>query len=141
MDNSEKYYWKGKDKKVSELSDKEVIKIYFFKKVGPFLTFITRYFPFSLLWQDRRFHNKFKEVNEMDDLIVETASKKGFWFKFLSFERDSKFLTIIGKFIPEKKGIKEGDLIKYLEKVFASRNIYISKQDTETVKFLIVRCP
>ncbi len=139
MEDSEKYNWKGADKKISELTEKEVILIYFFKKISPFLTFITKYFPFSLLWQDRRFHYKFKEVDEMDNLIIKIASEKGFWFKFYSFEKDKQFLKITGKFISEKKNIKEANLIKHFEVVFAKKDIFINKPDLETVRFLITR--
>lgn len=135
----EKYNWQGVDRRVSELTNKEVLEIYIFKQIAPFLTFITKYFPFSLLWQDRRFHHKFKEVSEKDDLIIVTAKQKNFWFKFLYFESDEKFLRLIGKFIPLKEGLKEEELLRYFEKTFSNEDIYINKLDDETFKISFVR--
>lgn len=137
MKNGE-FVWKGKDKKISELTDTEILEIYFIRKISPFLTLITKYFPFSLLWQDRRFHYRFKDVVEMDDLITKTCSEKGFWFKFLTFERYNKLLVIVGKFIPIKEKLKKDDLIQHLKSVFSNRNIYISEQDKGTIKFSII---
>jgi len=136
--NDGKFDWKSKDKKISELTNVEILEIYFFKKISPFLTFITKYFPFSLFWRDRRFHYKYKDVVEMDDLIVKIATEKKFWFKFLSFEKYNGLLIIIGKFIPVKKSLKEDVLIRHFESYFADKNIYISKHDKETVKFSTV---
>ena len=136
--NDGKFDWKGKDKKISELTTQEILLVYFLKKISPFLSFITRYFPFSLLWQDRRFHYRFKDVVEMDDLIIKTGSEKGFWFKFLTFERYNKLLVIVGKFIPIKKKHKKDALIQHLKSVFSNRNIYISDQENDTVKFSII---
>lgn len=133
-----KFDWKSKDKKINELTSKEILVIYFLKKISPFLTFITHYFPFSLFWQDRRFHYRFKDVVEMDDLIVKITSEQGFWFKFLTFEKYRKLLIIMGKFIPLKKNLKKDDLIKHFESIFAKKNIYISKQDKDIVKFSIL---
>jgi hypothetical protein len=113
--------------------------IYFLKQIIPFLTFITQYFPFSLLWQDRRFHYRFKEVTEADDRIIKIAAKKDFWFQLLSYERDKKFLKIVGKFIPLKKGLQEEEIMRYFEKTLAKEDIYINKLDVETVRISFVR--
>lgn len=126
MINTESYKWTGVDKKVDDLTDKEVLEILILKKILPFLTFITRYFPFSLLWRDRRFHFRFKEIAEADDRIISIASKKGFWFKLFSFEREDRFFIIFGQFVPVKKNASEKKLIEYFEKVFEKENIYIS---------------
>lgn len=138
MADFEKFEWIGADKKVAELSNKEILHIYFLKIMSPFLTFITAYFPFSLFWQDRRFHYRFKDVVEMDDLIVKITSEQGFWFKFLTFEKYRELLVIMGKFIPLKKNLKKDDLIKHFESIFTNKNIYISKQDKDIVKFSIL---
>ncbi|MDO8549460.1 MAG: hypothetical protein Q7S39_04805 [Ignavibacteria bacterium] len=134
MGDFEQYNWISPDKKVSDLTTKEIVRINLLSIIFPYLTFITRYFPFSLLWQDRRFHYRFKDITEMDDFIIKTGSKKGFWFKLLSFERNENISIIIGKFIPVKKGANEDKLIKHFEKVFAKENTYISKPDPQTVK-------
>jgi hypothetical protein len=73
----------------------------------------------------------------MDELIVKIAKEKEFWFRFLSFERYNELLIILGKFIPLKKNLKKDDLIRHFESSFTGKNIYISKQDQETVKFSI----
>lgn len=136
--NNGKFEWKNKDKKISELTTGEIIEINLLKLILPYLTFLTRYFPFSLLWQDRRFHHKYQDVVKMDELIVKIAREKEFWFRFLSFERYDKLLVILGKFIPLKKNLKKDDLIRHFEAAFIDKNIYISKQDQETVKFSII---
>lgn len=133
--NNGKFEWKSKDKKISELTNTEIIEVYFFKKLSPFLTVLTKYFPFSLLWRDRRFYYKYKDVVEMDDLIVKIATKNKFWFKFISFERYNRLLVIIGKFIPIKKNLKEDVLIRHFESYFADKKVYIIKQDKGTIKF------
>lgn len=139
MSKSESYKWISVDKKVDELTDKEVYLILFLKKATPFLTFITRYFPFSLLCRYRRFHYRFKEITEADDRIIHIASKKGFWFKFLSFEREERLFIIFGKFIPVNNKVNESKLIEYFEEVFEKENIYISKPDADTVKISFLK--
>ena len=139
MEDFEELKWTGKDIKTSDLTNGEIYRIIFFNKFSPFLTFITRYYPFSLLWKDRRFHFKYKEIAEADDRILEIAKKNGFWFKFLYFERNSNLLIIFGKFIPVEKGVKEDKLIENFEKVFEKENVYISKPDTKTVKISFIK--
>lgn len=139
MSYFEQYTWGSEDKRTDELSDKEILWIYFLKKITPFLTFITRFFPFSLLWRDRRFHYRFKEVVEADDLIMKIASKKRFWFKILSFEREEKFLRIVGKFTPLRKGAKKGKLMEHFEKIFADEGVYVQRRNDNTVQFLFIR--
>lgn len=139
MSYPEKYTWGSEDIKIAKLSAKEILWISFLTKATPFLTFITRFFPFSLLWRDRRFHYRFKEVVEADDLIMKIASKKRFWFKILSFEREEKFLRIIGKFTPLKKVAKKEKLMEHLKKTFADEDVYIQNRNDNTVQFLFVR--
>src|ERR1700682_6514570 len=100
---SKSYTWKAPDKKVSELSDKEIIILNILKMINPYLTILTRFFPFSLLWQDRRFHYTHKRTTDADDLIIKIAGEKGFWFKIFSYNVDDHFLNIIGEFVPLKK--------------------------------------
>lgn len=139
MGTEENYRWIGPDKKVKDLTDKEIIEINLFKLISPYLTVLTRYFPFSLLWRDRRFHFRFKEITEADDRIIAIASKKGFWFKLFSFEREERFFIIYGQFIPEKKKADEKKLIEHFEKEFENENIYISKPDAKTVKISFLK--
>lgn len=139
MDDFEELIWKGKDFKISELSDIEFIRYIIMRLLAPFLTFLTRYYPFSLLWQDRRFHYRYKEVNDADERIITLANKNGFWFKLSSYQRNRNLLIIYGRFIPVKKGVKEYKLIEKFENAFRNEGAYISKPDTKTVKFSFLK--
>ena|SRR3989344_8149038 len=139
MDDFEELIWKGKDLKLSELSDIELIRYSIMRLLAPFLTFLTRYYPFSLFWQDRRFHHRYKEVNDADERIITFANKNGFWFKFSTFQRNRNVLIIYGRFIPVKKGVKENKLIEKFENVFKNEGAYISKPDTKNVKFTFLK--
>ncbi len=139
MNESKSYTWKAPDKKVSELSDKEIVMIYFFKKINPYLTKITRFFPFSLLWQDRRFHYKHKRTTEADDLIIKIAGEKGFWFKLFSYDEDGRFLNIIGKFVPLKKDSNKDALFQYFREKMEDEDFYINDLPDGRVKISLVQ--
>lgn len=139
MDDFEELIWKGKDFKISELSDVELIRYHIMRLLAPFLTLLTRYYPFSLLWQDRRFHYRYKEVNDADERIIVLANKNGFWFKLSSYQRNRNILIIYGRFIPVKKGVNEDKLIEKFENAFKNEGAYISKPDAKTVKFSFIK--
>ena len=139
MNEDKSYTWKGLDKKVSELSDKEVVIIYIFKKIRPYLTNLTRFFPFSLLWQDRRFHYKHKKVLDADDLIIKIAGEKDFWFKLFSYDEDDCFLNIIGKFIPLKKDSNEDELFEHFRKKMENEDFYINSLEDGRVKISLMQ--
>lgn len=133
-DDSKIYNWEGADKKSSDLSDKEIIEIYFLKKVSPYLTFLTGFFPFSLLWQDRRFHYKHRRATEADDLIIKMAGEKDFWFKLFSYDEDNLFLNVIGKFTPLKKGASKDKLIEYFRVKMEKEDFYINELENGNIK-------
>ena len=139
MNEDKSYTWKGLDKKVSELSDKEVVIIYIFKKIRPYLTNLTRFFPFSLLWQDRRFHYKHKKVLDADDLIIKIAGEKDFWFKLFSYDEDDRFLNIIGKFIPLKKDSNKDKLFQHFRKKMENEDFYINSLEDGRVKISLMQ--
>ncbi len=134
MNESKSYTWKSPDKKVSELSDKEILIIYIFKRIDPYLTSLTRFFPFSLLWQDRRFHYKHKRITDADDLIIKIAGEKGFWFKLFSYDEDGRSLNIIGKFVPLKKDSNKDILFEYFRKKMEDEDFYINNLADGRVK-------
>lgn len=134
MNKDKSYTWESPDKKVSELSDKEVFIIYVLKKIGPFLTTLTRFFPFSLFWQDRRFHYKYKKIVEADDLIIKMAGEKGYWFKLFSYNEDDHFLNVIGKFIPLKKDSNKECLFQHFREKIENQDFYINDLSDGKVK-------
>lgn len=139
MDDFEELIWKGKDLKLSDLSDIELIRYNILRLIIPYVAFFTRYYPFSLLWRDRKFHYRYKEVNDADERIITLANKNGFWFKFSTFQRNRNILIIYGRFIPVKKGVKEDKLIEKFENAFKNEGAYISKPDAKTVKFSFIK--
>ena len=134
MNKDKSYTWIGPDKKVSELSDKEVLIIYALKKICPFLTTLTKFFPFSLLWQDRRFHYKHKKVTDADDLIIKIAGEKGFWFKLFSYDEDDRFLNITGKFVHIEKGSNKEKLFQHFREKMKDEDFYINDLEDGNVK-------
>lgn len=134
MNEDNSYTWKSPDKKVSELSDKEIVKINIFKMISPYLTNLTRFFPFSLLWQDRRFHYKHKKSVDADDLIIKMAGEKDFWFKLFSYNEDDQFLNIIGKFVSFKKGSDKESLFKHFREKMKDEDFYINDLEDGRVK-------
>ena len=139
MNEDKSYTWKRLDKEVSKLSDKEIVIIYILKKISPYLTNLTRFFPFSLLWQDRRFHYKHKKVADVDDLIIRIATEKGFWFKIFSYNENNSFLNITGKFVPLKKDADKDKLLRYLRKKIKKEDLYINELDEGTVKISLMQ--
>ena len=139
MNEVKSFTWKAPDKKVSELSDKEVVIIYILKKISPYLTSLTKFFPFSLLWQDRRFHYKHKKITDADDLIIKIAGEKDFWFKLFSYDEDDRFLNIVGKFVPLKKDSNKDKLFQYFRKKMENEDFYINDLDDGRVKISLMQ--
>lgn len=134
MNEDKSYTWESPDKKVSELTDKEVFIIYVLKKISPYLTTLTRFFPFSLLWQDRRFHYKHKKIVDADDLIIKIAGEKDFWFKLFSYNEDNNFLSVTGKFVPLKKRSNKDGLFQYFREKMKDQDFYINDLSDGKVK-------
>lgn len=44
---------------------------------------------------------------------MKMAGEKGFWFKLFSYDEDDRFLNIIGKFVPNKKGSDKESLFQH----------------------------
>ena len=126
-------------KKVSELSNKEIAIIYIFKKISPYLTILTRFFPFSLLWQDRRFHYRHKKITDADDLIIKIAGEKDFWFKLFSYSEDDRFLNIVGKFVPNKKGSDKESLFQHFREKMKDEDFYINDLEDGRVKISLIQ--
>lgn len=138
MKENKSYKWSSPDKKVSELSDIEFLIIYILKQISPFLTNLTRFFPFSLLWQDRRIHYKHKKMVDADDLIIKIAAEKDFLFKLLSYDSDDHFLNIIGKFVPLKKGSDRDKLLQYFRQKMENEDFYINDLEDGKVKISLM---
>lgn len=138
MNNSNSYKWKGVDKKISQLSDKEILEIFIFKQLSPYITFLTRFFPFSFFWQDRRFHHKHRTIVELDDLIIKTAGEKDFWFKIISYEKDDRFLNVVGKFTPLKKNASKSKLLEYFRLKMTDKDFYINELEDGNIKISLL---
>ena len=123
----------------SELSDKEIVVIYILKKINPYLTSLTRFFPFSLLWKDRRFHYKHKQITDADDLIIKIAGEKGFWFKLFSYDEDDRFLNIVGKFVPLKKDSNKETLFQYMRAKMENEDFFINDLEDGKVKISLIQ--
>lgn len=139
MSREKNFVWISPDKKVSELTSKEIVIIYIFKKISPYLTKITRFFPFSLLWQDRRFHYKHKRTTEADDLTIKIAGEKGFWFTLFSYDADDRSLNIIGKFTPLRKGARKDTLFRHFREKMEKEEFYINELADGSVKLSFIQ--
>lgn len=133
------YKWKGVDIKVKDLTSQKVLEIYFFKITSPLITKLTRYFPFSLLWQDKRFHYKHKRVTEADDLIIKIAKENGFWFKLLSYDEDDQFLNLYGKFTELKKNLNRSKVLQIYRDKMNNENFYINSIQNGKVKISLMK--
>jgi hypothetical protein len=139
MKEDKSFKWKSKDINVSKLSNEEIWKIFILNKISPYLTKLTKYPPFSLLWQDRRFHYKHKKTTEADDLIIKIAGEKGFWFKLFSYDEDELYINIVGKFQPLKTASSKDELYEYLRKSTENLGFYINDFEDGKVKISIIQ--
>lgn len=137
MQQDVRYYWKVKDINVKNLSNGEYLIILLKNKLLTFLTFLTRYYPFSLLWQDRRFHYKFMEFSKADDFIIKIANKNHYLFKLLTIEKSSNFISTIGTFVPSKKGYNNTDMVNYFRESVSDRDIFINELEDGKVNIKI----
>lgn len=137
----EKFFWYRDYRKPKDLTDWDYLFLYLEIKFAPYITRLTRYFPFSFLWRTRRFHYKFKEVNGAVDRIREIADTKGFWFNLFFYERDDRFLILYGQFDPKKKKVGDiNELFAQFQKLYENENSYITPLEEErTAKFVFVR--
>ncbi len=139
MQDPESYKWIGEDISSKKLSSKEIILYQLFLLITPFLTMLTYFYPFSKIWQGRRFHYNFSEVTSRDEQIIKIANNSLFWFRLIGFERNEKFLIIYGKFVPVSKKAKSDRLFANIHKSFEKEDVYITRLENEEVKFVFVR--
>lgn len=132
-----RYSWKGKDLYAKNLSNWDFLVIFLINKLTPFLMFITKYYPFSLLWQDRRYHYKFKDFTLADDFIIKIVRENNYWFKLLTIEKISNIINIIGLFIPPKKSNNSKNMINYFRERVKDKDIFINELEDGKVNIKI----
>lgn len=143
MDDFEKLYWEEPKKKKVKLTNKEIYKrlfwIHFNAVQLPILTFLTRFYPFSLLWRDRCYHYHFKEIEDADRLINKFAAEKNYYLRLNCFERSHQILNLVSTLIPLNKKAKKDELLEHLGKRTEKENIFIHPLENNQIKITFAR--
>jgi hypothetical protein len=108
----------------------------FSSKYYDFLGYLTKYYPFSLFWQDRMFHYKKRRVRKFMIILDEFLETKGFNIVTLFGEEETYFAEFYSIF---KKKTKDTKLeIRAMEEVLQKNfeTIY-ARQDGNWIKILI----
>lgn len=94
-------------------------------KYHAFITYLTRYYPFSLLYKDRLFHAANKPGSDFMRTLEDTAWSKDFLIRVISGQELGETAEFIGKF--EGKIHDREKVLGELEKVFQSKygSIYV----------------
>ena len=67
------------------------------------------------------------------------AGEKGFWFKLFSYSEDDRFLNIVGKFVPNKKGSDKESLFQHFREKMKDEDFYINDLEDGRVKISLIQ--
>lgn len=103
------------------------------------LSFLTRFFPFSLIGRNRSFHYKNRAIRKMMEVVGVTCRRAGKEFIVEAGERDGYFYNIKGYFSKTKKRIKDIVFIKAIEKQLnlPEDSVFIRGWKGKRLRFLI----
>lgn len=107
--------------------------------INKFVPVITKYYPFSLLFQNKLIHHKYTKERSLSDYIEKTMTKKGYPFNVKGVGRDNYFITFHGYFF--KGRTKKGDrvLLKIVESKLKLEkgSIYLRDSDKNRVRIIV----
>ncbi len=103
-----------------------------------FVSFLTQYFPFSLLSERFYIHNKNKEQNIAWGFVHDEAYKLGMSPEIIPEKDDQHFIYFRGKFTYIKKGAIE-KLIAKIQEAMGETNFYVKKIDEKNFTFMFAK--
>lgn len=107
--------------------------------INKFVPVITKYYPFSLLFQNKLIHYKYTRERNLSDYIEKAMTKNGYPFNVKGVGRDNYFITFHGYFF--KGRTKKGDSV--LSKIVESKlklekgSIYLRDDDKNRVRIIV----
>lgn len=101
--------------------------------------FLTKYYPFSLFWQNSFYHVKNKKELFILQNIQKTTHKLGKFFYIKSLYKEIHFYVIRGRFIKTKKRFVVKNVINEIEKdlKIPKNSIYIRKDKDNLIRLLV----
>jgi hypothetical protein len=103
-----------------------------------FITYITQFFPFSLLPENFYAHHKNIELNAAWDLVRDETYKAGNFMNIKEARRDQYFIHITGIFPKKNKNII-GKIIGKIKKILGETNFYSKQIDDSQFTFMIAK--
>lgn len=105
------------------------------------MTYLTKYFPFSLIGQDKTFHYENRDIRTLMQLVVSVAKTCGPEFMVEASLKDEHFYYVSGYYVKGRKRINNRAMLKELQKrlKLAQGGLYIRKLSNDRVRFLIPR--
>lgn len=103
------------------------------------MTFLTRYYPFSLLFRERIFHYDNRYYKFARKIIEDEMKKDKKPILIDEGDQDGYFYTLIGKFTKAKVIDPDENILHTIEsKLRLPKNsIFIRRDDAKTIRFLI----
>jgi hypothetical protein len=113
---------------------KYVIAWFFFSEIGPayhrFITWITRYYPFSLLYKGSLLHADAVKANDLMQDMQDVAKRAGIPVYIDNGHWDRYFSVFYGKL--EKRGMNKQDAVAKLQDLFQDKYgaVYVQEEKT-----------
>ena len=103
------------------------------------LSFLTRFFPFSLIGYNRSFHYRHRRMRYLMQVVQDVTEKHGKKFLIDAGEKDSYFYAIKGSFAKSNKRVRGNVFIKTIEKKLnlPEDSVFIRKWKGRKLRFLI----
>jgi hypothetical protein len=99
------------------------------------VTRLTKYYPFSLLFQNRIVHYQYRHICEVLDVIYDLPYKTSQYFQVTDYDMDQYFVYVDGQFTTRKREQAIIKLHKKLIKHFGDQNVFISEfQNLDRIK-------
>ncbi len=111
--------------------------IYVFPRLMNFITFLTKYFPFSELWKGHFFHYDNREVAQTLDLLGYGKFLSQKLFILDHVEKDRYFIRYFGKFNGKKKDKSKDLVMERLQKKFGENNTYLDQETNGTFQIRV----
>ena len=103
------------------------------------LSFLTRFFPLSLIGYNRSFHYRHRRMRYLMQVVQDVTEKQGKKFLIDAGEKDSYFYAIKGSFAKSNKRVRGSVFIKAIEKQLnlPEDSVFIRKWKGRKLRFLI----
>ncbi len=102
--------------------------VYVFPRIMDFMTYLTRYFPFSEFYKGHFFHYNNREVAQTLDLMGNGAFLSEKLFIIDHVEKDRYFIRYFGKFSGSKKDKSKDVVMERLQEKFGENNVYLDQE-------------